>query len=230
MKICNKCSTEKSLDQFNKNKNKIDGYHVWCRQCMSNQHKKLYAGKSEYIKQKTSDYYYNNKDIIAPKLKEYRNKPEVKNKQQQYIKEWVEDNKEHYKQYQNEYQKQYYRDNPHVLICLNIKRRCLNGIDDDRVKYSSTELKQHIESLFEPWMNWNNIGKWELHHNVPVSWFDGKTPPSIINDLRNLYPLSKEENRKIKNKYIKFNIDKAYLNETIQWVIKSRLSKILTYL
>jgi hypothetical protein len=230
MKICNKCRTEKSLEQFNRNKHKFDGYHIWCKQCVSNTNKKLYVGNSERIKQQTNKYYYDNKDIILPKLKEYRNKPEIKNKQQQYIKEWVKDNKEHYKQYQNEYQKQYYKDNPHVLICLNIKRRCLNGIDDDRVKYNSIELKYHIETLFEPWMNWDNIGEWELHHNIPVSWFEIDTPPHLINDLRNLYPLSKEENRKIKNKYIKFNINKAYLNEIIQWIKKYHLSTIQIYL
>ena len=230
MKICNKCSTEKPLDQFNKNKRKIDGYHVWCRQCVSNTNKKIYTTDNERIKQKSNDYYYNNKDIITLKLKKYRNKPEVKNKQQQYRKKWVEDNKEHYRQYQNEYQKQYYRDNPHVLICLNIKRRCLNGIDDNRVKYSSIELKQHIESLFEPWMNWDNIGEWEVHHNIPVSWFEVNTPPNIINNLKNLYPLSKEENRNIRNKYIKFNLNNEYIHKITPWIIKSRLSTILTYL
>lgn len=230
MKKCNKCNIEKPLDQFNKNKSKNDGYHVWCKQCMSEQHKRLYASKSEQIKQKTNQYYYNNKDIVAVKLKEYRSKPEIKDKQQQYIKEWVENNKEHYKQYQNEYKKQYYKDNPHVLICLNINRRCLKGIDDDRVEYSSLELKQHLESLFEPWMSWNNIGKWEVHHNIPVSWFEIYTPPKIINDLRNLYPLSKKENREIKNRYIKFNINKEYLNKTTQWIKKCHLSTILTYL
>ena len=117
-----------------------------------------------------------------------------------------------------------------VLICLNIKRRCLNDINDDRVDYTSNDLKNHIESLFESWMNWNNIGEWEVHHNIPVSWFEPNTPPSIINDLRNLYPLSKKENRKIKNRYIKFNINKEYLNKTIQWIKKCHLSTILTYL
>jgi hypothetical protein len=230
MKTCNKCNIEKSLDQFNKNKSKSDGHHVWCKQCMSEQHKKLYANKSEYIKQKTNHYYYSNKDIITAKLKKYKNRPEIKNKQKQYIKEWVDDNKEHYKQYQKEYKKQYYKDNPHVLICLNIKRRCLKGIDDDRVDYTSIKLKQHLEQIFEPWMNWDNVGKWEVHHNIPVSWFEVHTPPSIINDLRNLYPLSKKENRKIKNRYIKFNINKEYLNKTIQWIKKCHLSTILTYL
>jgi len=229
-KICNKCNIIKPLTEFNKNKNKVDGYHIWCKQCVSNNNRKLYAVDSERIKQQINKYYYDNKDIIALKLEEYRNRPEIKNKQQQYIKEWVNKNKNHHKQYQKSYKKQYYRDNPHVSICLNIKRRCLNGINDDRVDYTSNDLKNHIELLFESWMNWDNIGEWEVHHNIPVSWFEPNTPPSIINDLRNLYPLSKEENRKIKNKYIKFSINKTYLNKTIQWIKKYHLSLIQTYL
>jgi hypothetical protein len=230
MKTCSKCNIEKPLNEFNKNKSKADGYHVWCKQCVSNNNKKLYNSNSEIIKQKINNYYYENKVTISTKLKEYRNKPEIKQKQKEYIKQWVKDNNEHYKQYQNEYKKQYYKDNPHALVCLNIKKRCLNGEDDNRVNYTSNELKQHIELLFESWMTWSNIGKWEVHHNVPVSWFKPETPPNIINDLNNLYPISKEENRNIKDNYIKFKLDNKYIKQIIPWIKEYRLSTILTYL
>jgi hypothetical protein len=225
-KICNKCNIIKPLTEFNKNKNKVDGYHVWCKQCVSSNNKKLYIDNNENIKQYTNNYYYNNKNVILPKLKQYRNKPEIKLKQANYIKEWISENEGYYKQYQKEYKKQYYRDNPHVSICLNIKRRCLNGINDDRVNYTSNDLKNHLESLFESWMNWSNIGEWEVHHNVPVSWFEPNTPPRIINDLKNLYPLSKKENRNIKNRYVKFNIDNEYIKTIQPWIKKYHQSMI----
>jgi hypothetical protein len=225
-KICNKCNIIKPLIEFNKNKSKIDGYHVWCKKCISDNNKKLYVKDNERIKQQTNNYYNNNKNTISSKLKNYRNKPEIKVKQAEYIKEWTNKNKNHHKQYQKEYKKQYYRNNPHISICLNIKRRCLNGINDDRVTYTSNDLKNHIESLFESWMNWNNIGAWELHHNVPVSWFESNTPPFIINDLKNLYPLSKKENRNIKNRYIKFSIDNEYIKIIQPWIKKCHQSMI----
>ena len=54
------------------------------------------------------------------------------------------------------------------------------------VDYTLEQLKEHLESLFEPWMNWNNWGKynretwndndpktwtWQLDHIVPHSKF-----------------------------------------------------------
>lgn len=33
MKTCSKCKESKSLDSFNKDKNKKDGLHIWCRSC-----------------------------------------------------------------------------------------------------------------------------------------------------------------------------------------------------
>lgn len=229
-KICNKCKIPKNLTEFNKNKTKKDGYHVWCKKCISDNNKELYVKSKAKIKNNANIYYHNNKSTILPKAKEYRNKSEVKDKQSKYMSKWIVENKIHFKQYQKEYKKQYYRNNPHILICLNIKRRCLNGINDDRVNYKSIDLKTHIESLFESWMTWSNIGKWEVHHNVPISWFKPLTPPNIINDLKNLYPISREENRSIKNKYIKFKIDSNYIKTIIPWIQKDHLPALQIYL
>jgi hypothetical protein len=33
MKTCSKCKETKSLESFNKDKNKKDGLHIWCRVC-----------------------------------------------------------------------------------------------------------------------------------------------------------------------------------------------------
>jgi hypothetical protein len=34
-------------------------------------------------------------------------------------------------------------------------------------------LKQHIESQFEPWMNWDNYGPgWQMDHKIPLKFFD----------------------------------------------------------
>jgi hypothetical protein len=42
--------------------------------------------------------------------------------------------------------------------------------------YSLNDLKQHLESKFEPGMSWNNYGEWHVDHIVPDSWFKYKTP------------------------------------------------------
>jgi hypothetical protein len=228
MKICNKCSTEKPLDQFNKNKHKIDGYHVWCRQCVSNTNKKLYVGDSERIKQQTNNYYHNNKDIIKPKLKEYRNKPEVKNKQQQYIKEWVEDNKNYYRQYQNEYAKNRRKNDNTFRIIENLKSQIYhylkNQIKNDKTEvllgYTYSDFLNKIGTL---------VDNQEIDHKIPVSWFIKETPANIIWDLDNLHLTTKEYNRTKKNTFSD-SININYYKKAHKWIIKSRLSKISTYL
>lgn len=38
--------------------------------------------------------------------------------------------------------------------------------------YSIEKLKEHLESKFEPDMNWSNYGKWHVDHVKPDSSFD----------------------------------------------------------
>lgn len=59
-----------------------------------------------------------------------------------------------------------------------LKRTCIKYLP-----YTIQELKQHLENQFEPWMNWNNHGKytknwndqdsatwtWQIDHIIPSS-------------------------------------------------------------
>jgi hypothetical protein len=80
--------------------------------------------------------------------------------------------------------------------------------------YSITELLIHLESLFEPWMTWENHGNydknrktWHIDHIKPDSLFNY----SSVNDhgfkdswsLNNLQPLLAKDNLKKSNKYSK---------------------------
>lgn len=81
------------------------------------------------------------------------------------------------------------------------------------VNYSIAELIRHLELQFEPWMNWNNYGKfdqkkwldndiytwsWQIDHIRPVSdfIFTSMTDISFIEcwSLSNLRPLSSKIN------------------------------------
>jgi hypothetical protein len=70
-------------------------------------------------------------------------------------------------------------------------------------------FKKHIESLWQPWMNWDNYGvdkrskiepnqTWDIDHIIPVS--NGKTEKEIIelNHYINLQPLCSHYNRFVK--------------------------------
>ena len=74
--------------------------------------------------------------------------------------------------------------------------------------YTSSELKVHLESLFEPWMSWENYGgcqtdprkTWWIDHIIPQSRFNFKTldDPLFLEcwSLPNLRPLEKMANIK----------------------------------
>jgi hypothetical protein len=71
---------------------------------------------------------------------------------------------------------------------------------------SFEQFKQHLESKFEPWMNWDNYGLyngsegygWDIDHIIPLS--SAKTEVDIIklNHYTNLQPLCSKVNRDIK--------------------------------
>jgi hypothetical protein len=58
------------------------------------------------------------------------------------------------------------------------------------------ELRDWLESQFEPWMNWNNKGKWHIDHIVPCSSFDlaDKEQQAVCFNWRNLRPLDGRKN------------------------------------
>lgn len=62
--------------------------------------------------------------------------------------------------------------------------------------YNSTELIEHIQSLFKDGMSWDNYGEWHIDHIVPVKWWidNDITDPSIVNALINLQPLWAKDN------------------------------------
>jgi hypothetical protein len=72
--------------------------------------------------------------------------------------------------------------------------------------YTIEELKEHLENLWEPWMNWDNHGgksndkrkTWHIDHIKPHSSFDYKSmdDPLFLEcwALSNLQPLEKKAN------------------------------------
>lgn len=63
-------------------------------------------------------------------------------------------------------------------------RRSIKGGKDDSIRrilgYSIDELKKHLESQFEDWMTWENLGvtanhpkqTWQIDHIIPVNTFN----------------------------------------------------------
>lgn len=74
------------------------------------------------------------------------------------------------------------------------------------VGYTLDDLIKHLESKFEPWMSWNNYGKWHIDHIKPKSLFHYENPEDEEFKkcwaLDNLQPLEAIENLKKSNKFL----------------------------
>ena len=68
-------------------------------------------------------------------------------------------------------------------------------------------LKEHLEGLWEPWMSWDNYGKykigtfnygWDIDHIIPTSTAKTEEELLKLNHYTNLKPLCSKVNRDIK--------------------------------
>jgi hypothetical protein len=204
MKICNVCFIEKPINEFHKDKNGKFGVGGKCKLCK---------------KEHSIIDYKNNKSYYKFKSKEWNLKNP--NMSKIYNKRYNSLNKEKIRNYDNVR----YKTNPcfrlqkiqKVNILSNLKR--VNK--GSKFNYFKSELilgctfeefKLYLENKFEPWMNWENQGKyngelnhgWDLDHIIPIS--SAKTEEEVLrlNNYLNYQPLCSKINRDIKKDKINF--------------------------
>jgi len=218
-KICKKCKSKDSYDNFRKNNpDKMREYG-----------KKYYDKNRDLIVEKNTDYYINNKDIILEKKKNYH----LNNKE--YI---LNQKKEYYnlnKEMKSKYNKTYYLENRDKIVEKSVEYKKLRMKNDVLYRFnhivrglisssfyrkkvkkdiktehilgcSFDEFKLYIESKFETWMNWDNRGLyngelnfgWDLDHIIPISSAKTEEEILILNHYTNFQPLCSYTNRYIK--------------------------------
>lgn len=195
MKKCTKCQIEKELTEFYRRNATKSGYEARCKKCINEYEKETKIKRDEYRKQ----YNKNNKNIISKQHKEY------------YI-----DNKNSIIKYNLLYKKEKLKTDPifkltqymRTAVWLAFKR--LGSIKPTRTEQilgcTFEQFKQHIESQFEPWMNWENQGKfngesnygWDLDHKIPISSAKTKEDVIKLSHYTNFQPLCSYTNRFIK--------------------------------
>lgn len=123
----------------------------------------------------------------------------------EYARKYSEENKEAIA----ERMRKYREENPLQSFTRNSIQRIEKAVGDERIEraevelgYTQEEFKEHIESLFEDGMSWENRSEWHIDHIVPVSWWlsEGITEVSMINALINLQPLWASDNLSKSNK------------------------------
>ena len=83
-------------------------------------------------------------------------------------------------------------------------RQSLRGTKENRhwedlVGFTIEQLRQHLENVFTPEMNWENYGTyWHIDHIIPISAFNFEKPEDIdfrlCWSLENLRPLEAKQN------------------------------------
>ena len=151
--------------------------------------------RKKYIK----EYYLKNKEDILEKSKVY-----------------YKDNKEVVQERHNKRYNERRKTDPVFLLSTNIRRN-IRGILKKRnyTKKSKTyeilgcsfeEFKNHIESQWESWMNWDNYGLyngelnygWDIDHIVPINSGLNEVVVIKLNHYSNLQPLCSKINRDVK--------------------------------
>ena len=80
MKRCYKCGCEKSFEFFGKNVSKVDGLASECKECKRKQDKEYSKKNAARIRQRASDWYYNNRSkeefikVSKQRLKDWRSR------------------------------------------------------------------------------------------------------------------------------------------------------------
>jgi hypothetical protein len=225
-KCCNKCDLEKPLTEFKKLKKGFKSFCVLCekqymkiyrennKEKLKKQKQEWYINNLDYNKNIRKEYYLTNTDKIKTKVKNYAiiNKEKIKQRNKiNYI-----ENKDKIIKQHNEYIKQRKKIDPLFKLKINIRNNIYNNLKRCNViKNKKTdvilgctyeEFKQHLETQFESWMNWDNYGLyngtlnygWDIDHIIPTSSAVTEEELLKLNHYTNLKPLCGKINRDIK--------------------------------
>lgn len=185
-KRCAHCKIEKLatvknfrfLGYYHKTKN--PKWFAVCRDCVSLYNKKYREKNCDKIKEKKKEYYSNTLEQSRIKRKEYRelNKDIIREKKREWKKKRKKENPQFWLKE---------RISCAIYLALLKRKSKKNGKSiADFLPYTIEELKNHLESKFEPWMNWDNHGTydrktwddndsstwtWQIDHIIPQSKF-----------------------------------------------------------
>ena len=180
VKICTKCKQEfpATKDNFHAEKNGNLGLRADCKKCRNKVSKKWRENNNEYNKSRLAKWRRNNPD---------------------YGKTWESKNKKERK----EQRRERFKKNPALKIVANLRTRLYHVIIGRKsaptmklIGCDIQSLRNHLESLFEEGMNWDNYGDWHIDHIKPCAAFDLSQPDQQKKCFHysNLQPLWAEDN------------------------------------
>ena len=164
------------------------------RPCKRGHGTERYASSGQCVtclREQSKDWHRNNPDKAAEKHRKHR-----------------QSNLDKYNAWRRERLKERYREDKEFKASITLRSfifRMKNlGLDQKEtlssksLGYTPKQFVEHIESLWEEGMNWDNHGEWHIDHVKPLSAFikEGEQDPAVVNALSNLKPVWAEENLK----------------------------------
>lgn len=206
---------EKARQYHQDNKERLNEYTKEWRE-KNIEHIKQYNIKNkERTKEFQKQYRENNKEKIKERGQKYYQKNKEKLNQQGA--EWRDRNKERANEWSRKYIKNKLLHNNLFKLQMTIRNSINNSIRNNGYKKKSRtceilgcsyeEFKNHIESQWEEWMNWDNHGgyykgkekkKWDLDHVIPLASANTEEEIIKLNHYTNFQPLCSYINRHIK--------------------------------
>jgi hypothetical protein len=200
VKKCPKCNLTKDCSLFAKSKRQFDGYQSYCKECKKEVNKIFWQNRcfkkpihgtkfcTKCKADKSVNLFFASRrrgDGLASRCKPCA---------QEYC------NKDSNERYLNNIQ---YR------LAKILRSRLWWALQGQKKVGSAvknlgctiTELKKHLERLFQPGMSWDNQGKWHIDHVRPLSSFDLTNIEQLAMACHytNLQPLWAEDNLKKNN-------------------------------
>ena len=160
---------------------------------LKNREKRLKQFKEHHLKNREQrnksmrEHYLQKKEQYQERQKKYNSKPETKELKR---KRW----RSRYKTDINFRLRNICR----TRIYQALKFNCKSASTMKLIGCTVDELRQHLESQFEPWMTWENHGLWDIDHIIACAKFNLVDPEQqrICFNWSNLQPLEHIENIK----------------------------------
>ena len=178
--ICKNCNQEKLDTEFYWNSSK-SRFETTCKTCMKDRRKRRYKQDASKEKQQHYKYVEQNRESVNA-----------------YKKQWARDHKSQRTEYAR---KKYQTDIVwRIKSCLRSRITAAvskkHGDTMNLVGCDIQSLCNHLESLFEEGMNWDNYGDWHIDHIKPCAAFDLSQPDQQKKCFHysNLQPLWAEDN------------------------------------
>lgn len=194
MKLCSSCHTTKSDDHYSSGQYKLNS--GICKSCYNKQYrlnnlerlrknerenkKRKYHQNTDYrtsLLEVRKKYYLDNKKNKLNYNKKYY--ADNRNKVLQSVKNYSLNNKDKIKTYHNNYYKNLRNTNINFKLKSSISASINFYINKNKkstlkyLNYTIDQLRLHLESRFEFWMNWDNYGKYNpkvWDDNNPMTW------------------------------------------------------------